>query len=207
MKKVFFSIALLYLFDFHLNAMENACIAFEPSRHIISRFDDQRDTQEFLALINMHREVLIRRPDFSVDDMLRTKSITPDKSETYGSLLINVLRAPCDNSGLLELKAFAAYAMTDSKTAQAYLLAVKKEDQGKGYAQCLVRHGIEEVLASGAARLWTMTRKVNVPAQRLYKKIAASYPQLELDIKEASAVIVNNPAVTDAIVFELRVKN
>ena len=85
-------------------------------------------------------------------------------------------------------------------------MAVKKEDQGKGYAKHLIRHGIEEVLANGAERLWTMTRKVNVPAQTLYKKIAANYPQLELEIKEANAVLVNNPAVTDALVFELRVK-
>lgn len=198
-----------------LNAMDdghkNACIALEPSNHRILPFDDERDTTEFLDLFNEERTTLVRRPHFSVDDMLFHNSIDYTNEATHGSLVIRVLRA-LNTENKMRLCGFVAYTVSaDKKSYKGELLAVKKEDRKKDYAEFLVRHGVDEALAAGATNMWLTTLRTNEAAKATYKKIAAKYPNYELveepyNEKLKSLGLPENVHGTEAIALTLKLK-
>jgi ribosomal protein S18 acetylase RimI-like enzyme len=199
-------VILVLLASLNAYAMErgaaSACTVFTPAIFEILPFNDQRDTQEFLDLANANREVLLLPDGRSLDDILFYKSITPEDIKTHDSLIIKVLRAPATRK--TELKGFAAYTMVDATTMRGCLLAVKKDAQRKHYAQYLMRHGIDDALEKNATKLWAPVSKFNLATQILYRKVAALYPNLKLDVKEATEVLKDDSErVGNELVFEL----
>ncbi len=106
----------------------------------------------------------------------------------------------------MTLRAFVGYTVSkDGKTYQGNLLAVKKEDRHKHYAQYLVRHGLEQAISAGATDMWLSTHKENKAAQAVYKQVADQYPQYELVIEPGATRFPNNPlAVQEVLAFTLK---
>ena len=205
MKKIIFSVILSSSLSFQLNAMESACsMGISPDTLFsISTFDEQKDKQEFLDIFTENRKKLMYRPNFSVDDMLRLKSINPDDPATHGKLIIKVLCAQ-DDRGVFELKGFLAYAMTDPTTAQAYLLAIKEADRKKGHAKRLVQFGINDALNRGATKLIATTLRRNTAAMASYEKMAKEIPGMDFKMHDMP---VKSPEIQDVVCFELTVKD
>lgn len=199
------SLALFGMDDQH----KNACTAFEPTTHIIESFNMIDHLSEFTELFLKEKETLIRRENFDLTKMLFHDSVNYDDETTHGSLKLFVLRDYEKEQAKMTLRAFVGYTISNGgKTYRGDFLAVKKEDRHKHYAQYLVRYGLEQAISAGATDMWLSTRKENLQAQMLYKKVAAQYPQYELVIAPEETRFTNNPrAIEEVLIFNLKSKS
>lgn len=205
------TLVLMALFSIaSLSAMEdqhkNACVAMEPTTHVIEPFNMMDHLSEFTDLFLKEKETLVRRPGFDLNKMLFHDSINYDDESTHGTLKLFVLRDLEREQAKMTLRAFVGYTVSkDGKTYQGNLLAVKKEDRHKHYAQYLVRHGLEQAISAGATDMWLSTHKENKAAQAVYKQVADQYPQYELVIEPGATRFPNNPlAVQEVLAFTLK---
>lgn len=199
-----FSIITLFAMDEHQNARTVSVAA----THVIEPFNMLDHLTKFTDLFLKEKETLVRRPNFDLNKMLFHDSINYDDETTHGSLKLFVLRDREKEEAEMTLRAFVGYTILNGgKTYRGDLLAVRLEDRHKHYAQYLVRYGLEQAISAGATDMWLSTRKENVPAQMVYKKVATQYPQYELAIEPGETRFPNNPrAIEEVLVFNLKPK-
>ncbi len=189
---------------------QNACTAMSPATHVIESFSMIDHFSEFTQLFLEEKDTLVRRPNFDVAKMLFHDSINYDKEETHGSLKLIVLRDYDKEQAKMTLRAFVGYTVSqDGKSFQGNLLAVKKEDRHKHYAEYLVRHGVEKAISAGATDMWLSTRNENIEAKAVYKAVVQKYPQYELVIEPAETRFPGNEiAIKEGVlIFNLRPKS
>ncbi len=178
-----------------------------PSATVLT-FEPERDTQAVIALLNANKE-LIQRPGLSVEELVKTRSLTPNKPETHGSLIIKVLYDQAAQKEENKFKAFGAYTRTkegNNTVVHGALIATKEGDQSEGYAELLMRSEIDALLKEDVAKFWAQSRDFMTRAHALYRKIARNYPQFNFIERRATAQEVGNPDITDVRVFELHKK-
>jgi ribosomal protein S18 acetylase RimI-like enzyme len=153
----------------------------------IYTFDQERDTQQILAIFQQEWHWLVTSKDYSPEFTL--KYLAPTRNPAYlGKLNINVLRQGNDLIG------FVAYYLKSPELGQLLFLAINKDYRRKGYGERLLRHGLSKLEQMGAQKIRILTRTTN-PAYFLYRKVgfrdysrdeADGIVYLEYDPKTAS---------------------
>ena len=128
-------------------------------------FQDDRDTTEILDIFEKDRYWLVSSEDYSPEFMLKNRAPNKHDSRYFGKLIIKVLR---ENDQFI---GFTAYYMKNFCTGILLFVAVKPELRGKGYAQQLMKHAINDLKRQGASIITLVTRTTNESAQKLYKRL------------------------------------
>lgn len=129
-------------------------------------YTPERDRAFILNIFDKNWDWLISEDsfDFSVEHMLDTRS-SSKRPENYGNMTIKV--------GLEDGKpvGFSSYYLKSADKAQLLFLAMDEQYRGKGYAQKLLQHMLDELALNGITTVELITRVRNVRAQHIYKKI------------------------------------
>ncbi len=110
-------------------------------------------------------EWLISSPDYSIDDMLETKSPNNYEPNYRGKLLTRVYYEGGAPVG------FAAYYMLNPLAGDILFIVVDKEHRGHHYAEKMVHCACDELKSLGAKIVKLATRIDNKPARHIYEKI------------------------------------
>lgn len=135
----------------------------------IFSYQPERDKQEILDIFKKNWYWLIASrenydPDF-IEFLLDNRTPSKEEQRYYGKLVLKVLR---ENN---EFIGFTAYYMKNFFIGQILFVAVRSEFRGKGYAQKLMQHAINDLKQQGATSINLLTRTTNETAQKLYKRL------------------------------------
>ena len=140
---------------------------FAGDKSPIMEFDDARDTKDLLDLFARERYWLVADDDYSPEYMIKYRAPNPELMYR-GRLHIKVCRV---NGAFV---GFTTYYMKTPELGQLLFLAVNPEFRGRtkgGYAQKLLRHGLDELKKMGAHKVLLYTRTDNMPGQGLYNRV------------------------------------
>ena len=133
----------------------------------ILEFDIDRDGKDILAIFDRDWDWLIPggRETFSPELMMAYRA--PQQSPLYsGRLKIKVMR---DDDGCMI--GFVAWYMKNADVGFLNFLDVNPEYRGKGYAEKLLRYGMDQMIQSGAKKLEMVTWPHNARARALYDRV------------------------------------
>lgn len=131
----------------------------------IQVFDAQRDMQSVLTLFERNRYWLTATPNYDAEYTFTHQS--PNKNPlNSGMLATEVMRS---KQG--EFIGFASYYMKSLSLGTVLFLAVEESFRGKRYAQILLEHSVQQLIARGATRIELVTRPSNISAQRVYSRV------------------------------------
>ncbi len=128
-------------------------------------FDYARDAQNIKQTFIDDKYWLLSSEDYDVEYMLANKAPNKREPRYVGKLNIKVLY---ENN---QFVGFIAYYLKNFFLGQILFVDVKQEFRGKGYAQKLVKHAIEDMKKQGATMITLVTRTSNISAQSVYKKL------------------------------------
>ena len=132
----------------------------------IIAFDLKRDGKDIMAIFDRDWDWLIPgdRDSFSPELMLAYQA--PMQNPMYaGRLKIKVIR---DGDNLV---GFVAWYMKDPEKGFLNFVVVNPEYRGKGYADKLVRHAMDQMIKEGAKKLTMVTWPYNVRARKVYDRL------------------------------------
>lgn len=125
-------------------------------------FQDDRDTQDVLAIMKKDWDLLVASSNYSAEFMLKNRAPSDYEPEYFGKMRIKVLRQ--DN----RVVGFVTYYMQKMYQGHILFLAVDKDYRGKGYAKRLINYALQDLKAMGASYARILTYLKNLPAQKLY---------------------------------------
>lgn len=132
----------------------------------ITEFEYERDNKALRTMFSRDWDWLIPiGPDeYSIDLVLKYRA--PQQNPLYaGRLSLKVIR---DNNQLI---GFVAYYMKNSHHGVLNFIDVNPAYRGKGYAEKLARHAIQNMIERGATNITLVTYPHNTNAILLYKRI------------------------------------
>lgn len=155
---------LLYLVIFIVSAglITSGIYFYQQPQNSIYEFNDQRDYIDLKRVIEENWYWLLPSDDYDIDYMIKNKA--PKDPRFFGKLKFAVMRKDTNFVG------FVGYFKENFYVGRILFLAVGKDFRGKGYAQKLLQHGIEQLKKENARRVVLTTRTDNIPAQKLYIK-------------------------------------
>lgn len=133
----------------------------------VIEFDIARDGKDIMAIYDRDWDWLIPggRDSFSPELMMAYRA--PMQNPLYaGRLKIKVMRD--DNNALI---GFVAWYMKSADVGFLNFLDVNPEYRGKGYAEILLRHGMDQMIKSGAKKLEMVTYTHNARARKFYNRM------------------------------------
>lgn len=128
-------------------------------------FDYARDAEHIKQIFIDDKYWLLSSEDYDVEYMLHNKAPNKREPRYIGKLNIKVLY---ENN---QFVGFIAYYLKNFFLGQILFVDVKQEFRGKGFAQMLVKHAIEDMKKQGATMIVLVTRTSNTSAQSVYKKL------------------------------------
>lgn len=132
----------------------------------VDSYQPERDREFIINLFKDDWYWLISEdsPDFSPEHMLDTRSSSQDP-ENLGNLTIKVGLEGKNPIG------FVSYYLKEPGHGWLLFLSVNNRYRGKGYAQKLMLHALNEMASKGMKVIDLLTRINNYPAQSIYKKL------------------------------------
>lgn len=132
----------------------------------IMEFDINRDGKGIMAIFDRDWDWLIPggRETFSPELMMAYRA--PQQNPLYaGRLKIKVMR---DGDKFI---GFVAWYMKSADVGFLNFLDVNPEYRGKGYAETLLRYGMDQMLKAGAKKIEMVTWPHNERARKLYDRV------------------------------------
>ncbi|HLE76268.1 MAG TPA: GNAT family N-acetyltransferase [Candidatus Babeliales bacterium] len=132
----------------------------------ILEFDIARDGKGIMAIFDRDWDWLIpgSRDTFSPELMMAYRA--PQQNPLYaGRLKIKVMR---DGDALI---GFVAWYMKSPEVGFLNFLDINPEYRGKGYAEKLLRYGMDQMFKAGAKKLEMVTWPHNVRSRALYDRV------------------------------------
>lgn len=130
----------------------------------IQDFNEERDTADILKIFDENWYWLVEGNDYDPVAMLKTKTPSTREPRYKGQLHIKVLRKDDQFIG------FTTYYLRAPGQGQVQFLAVNPEFRGKGYGEQLMNYALQGLKKLGAQTISLVTRTINYPAQKVYKK-------------------------------------
>ncbi len=131
---------------------------------VIRPYDQDKDFQAIVNLVNANKYWVSERADFSAERMLLTKTPT-NEPDRKGIVMIEVAEVEGQTAG------FISYYRKSPEHGYIWVLAVDKNFRGRHLGESLVTHVITYFKSVGANYVTLNTRTNNKPALSLYKKI------------------------------------
>jgi ribosomal protein S18 acetylase RimI-like enzyme len=133
----------------------------------VIEFDINRDGKDIMAIFDRDWDWLIPggRETFSPELMMAYRA--PQQNPLYADRLkIKVMRDADDT-----FIGFVAWYMKSSDVGFLNFLDVNPEYRGKGYAEKLLRYGMDQMIKAGAKKIEMVTWPHNVRSRRLYDRV------------------------------------
>lgn len=128
-------------------------------------YDAARDFQPLLKLMNDNKFWVAERPaDFSPEKVLTLRAPGNDPQKK-GTVNIDVIETENQTAG------FIAYYKKSTEQGFIWLLAVDSNFRGRGFGERLVSNALANLKKKGARYAILVTRLVNEPALKLYRKL------------------------------------
>lgn len=137
----------------------------QPKENIsIRRYDQAKDFEALVAIINADLYWLSERPDFSPEKFLLWRAPNFDPSRK-GQAIIDVIEVDHATAG------FIAYFKKSPQHGFIWLFAIDKNFRRRGLGEKLIEHALAELKRQGAQYATLTTRLHKTPALSLYQKI------------------------------------
>ncbi len=149
---------------------------FSPSPITITALDEKRDMKQLLDIFKQDWFWLILGGDYNRESALYFLDVNTPKHRAK-QLKVFVMRQGKECLG------FVATYMVSPRLGKLQFLAVNKIFRRHKYGEQLLRYGVQQLLDMGAKKVELLVRTINIPAQKLYKKVGfyeiAGYKDLE----------------------------
>lgn len=136
----------------------------ETDPSFIRPYDQEKDFQPLVKLMNENMFWVSERPEFSPEKVLTLRAPYNDP-QRKGQASIDVVEFEDKTGG------FIAYYKIGPEQGFIWLLAVDKAFRGRGFGEKLVAHVLHVFKQQGARYVTLATRTINKPALALYKKL------------------------------------